>query len=424
MKPGNEMKRGGAAATSPTKAHPASPRHIERERYDDRRVGLVSVVIPCYNQAHFLSEAIESVLSQSYPRFEIVVVDDGSTDNTSEVASSYPPEKVRLVRQENRGLSAARNAGLAESKGEYVVFLDADDRLLPDALEVGVRELEAHPQCAFVSGHIRRIAADGSPLRTPPQALHSAHLEGDHYARLLRYNYIWTPGSVMFRRTVFDSVGGFDPSVNATADWDLYLRVMRRYPVHHHGEVVLDYRRHGASMTGNPALMLKATVAVLRRQRKYVKGNERYEKASETGLRGGREYYGVPLTDEVRGHLRGREWKRALQGMLVLLRYYPQGLTLLGERRMERHRERDTQRRELARQIRASKQELEAHERRLRESGSAQGLEGARVKERQEAQLLRRRIRRLKQQMQNLDRRALDKPLKKLGRLRAKVSRG
>jgi glycosyltransferase involved in cell wall biosynthesis len=396
----------------------------QKERHEDRRAGLVSVVIPCYNQAHFLSEAIESVLSQSYPRFEIVVVDDGSTDNTSEVASSYPPEKVRLVRQENKGLSAARNAGLAESKGEYVVFLDADDRLLPEALEVGVRELEAHPQCAFVSGHIRRIAADGSPLRTPPQALNKAHIEGDHYARLLRYNYIWTPGSVMYRRTVFDSVGGFDPSVNGAADYDLYLRIARDYPVRHHGEVVLDYRRHGTNMTGNPALMLKATVAVLRRQRKRVRGHERYEKASETGLRGGREYYGVPLADEVRGLLRGREWKRALRGMSVLLRYYPRGLTLLDERRMKLYRERDAQRRELARQIRASRQELEAYERRLEELGRAQELEGAMVKERQEAQLLRRRIRRLKRRMQNLDQRALDKPLKKLGRLRAKVLRG
>src|SRR3712207_7991471 len=85
---------------------------------DDRRAGLVSVVIPCYNQAHFLSEAIESVLAQSNPNFEIIVVDDGSTDNTSEVASGYPSEKVRLLRQENKGQGAARNLGLRQSRGE------------------------------------------------------------------------------------------------------------------------------------------------------------------------------------------------------------------------------------------------------------------------------------------------------------------
>ena len=129
---------------------------------------LVSVVIPCYNQAHFLSEAIESVLSQTCESFEIIVVDDGSTDNTSELASRY--QKVRLLRQENRGVSAARNAGLAESEGEYVVFLDADDRLLPEALEVGLECLDDHPECAFACSHsCNMIAADGRFLETVQQ---------------------------------------------------------------------------------------------------------------------------------------------------------------------------------------------------------------------------------------------------------------
>jgi hypothetical protein len=228
----------------------------------------------------------------------------------------------------------------------------------------------------------------------------------------------------MYRRSVFDSVGGFDPSVNGAADYDLYLRITSRFPVRHHGEVVLDYRRHGTNMTRSAGLMLKATVAVLRRQRQYVRGHERYEKACEIGLRGGSEYYGVPLADEVRGHLRAHEWKRALRGILILLRYYPRGLTLLDERRMAQYREQDAERRELARQIRASRQELEAHERRLQELGSAQKLESAMVKEREEAQHLRRRIRRLRRRMQNLDQRASGRPLKKLSHLRARVLRG
>src|SRR5919112_1508894 len=222
--------------------------------------GLVSVVIPCYNQAHFLGEAIESVLDQSYPNFEIIVVDDGSPDDTSEVAGSYP--EVRLVRQENQGLSGARNAGLARSEGEYVVFLDADDRLLPEALEVHLEHLEAHPECAFVSGPCRRIAADGSPLPTPPRR----HVEGDDYLVLLHRCYIWPPAVVMYRRAVFETGGGFNTSLSPAADHEMYLRIARKFPVCSHEKVVAEYRQHGASMKRSPALMLSASVSARRLQ--------------------------------------------------------------------------------------------------------------------------------------------------------------
>ena len=147
-------------------------------------LGKVSVVIPCYNQARFLGEAIQSVLSQGYTDFEIIVVDDGSKDGTEEVASGYAKEdsRVRLIRQENRGLPEARNRGLAESGGEYVVFLDSDDRLVGEALEVGVRELEAHPGCAFVSGICRKITADGSIVPEWEQF----RVRDDPYLELLR----------------------------------------------------------------------------------------------------------------------------------------------------------------------------------------------------------------------------------------------
>ena len=149
--------------------------------------GLVSVVIPCYNQARFLSEAIESALAQSYIKVQIIVVDDGSTDNTSEVATLYAG--VKCIRQMNKGPADARNAGLQASSGEYLLFLDADDRLLPDAVDLGVRSLNSHSECGFVYGHVRLIAQDGSPLPSPLQV----SVENDHYIELLRRNYIWTP---------------------------------------------------------------------------------------------------------------------------------------------------------------------------------------------------------------------------------------
>src|SRR5919199_804996 len=371
---------------------PQKARPHQKMQGGSHEAELVSVVIPCYNQAHFLREAIESVLEQTYPHFEIVVVDDGSTDNTSEVASGYyPSEKVRLLRQENKGLSAARNAGLAESGGEYVVFLDADDRLLPEALEVGVRELEAHPQCAFVSGFWNNIATDGSPLPTP----HLPHDERDHYLALLHSCYI-RMHAVMYRRSVFDSVGGFDTTLSASEDYDLYLRIARDYPVHHHGEVVAEYRRrHGANMTTDPARILSTSVSVHRSQRKHVRGHRQYEEAYRAGMRRRQWTHGDRLVGEVRGHLREHEWRGALRGILVLLRYYPRGLTLLllNERRIERRR--------LARQLERREQELRVYEQRLEEPGDT-----LMTKERREVQLLRERIRRLERRIRKLDRQA------------------
>ena len=209
---------------------------------------LVSVIIPCYNQARFLSEAIESVLNQTYPHYEIIVVDDGSTDNTAKVAASY--ERVRGLSQKNHGLAAARNAGLEASKGSYVIFLDADDRLLPNAMEDGIKALNSHAECAFAYGHVKLIAANGLPLPSPPQA----GLEGDHYLELLRHNYIWTPGAVIYRRGVFDFVDGFNTLISGSADFDLNARIAKLFPICCSESAVLEYRQHEEGMSRNCAL--------------------------------------------------------------------------------------------------------------------------------------------------------------------------
>ena len=358
---------------------------------------LVTVVIPCYNQARFLGEAIESVLAQSYTNFEIVVVDDGSTDNTSEVAGHYP--KVRCVRQENRGVSAARNAGLAHARGEYVVFLDADDRLLPRALEVGVRELGTHPESAFVFGYHNNIATDGTPgaLRGNFTS-HPLPNERDQYLALLHRCYIRTH-TVMYRRSVFDSVGGFDTSLNASEDFDMYLRITREFPVHHHDEVVAEYRRrHGANTIGNPELILSTSIDVLRSQREHVRRNKRYVEAYKAGLRHRQRTQGDRLVGQVRARMRAREWSLVVKGLLSLLRYYPRGLAvlLLDERRMERRRP--------ARRLQTLIRELEAREQRLKElEGPPHESGSALARERHEVQLLRERIQRLEHRTQRLD---------------------
>jgi glycosyltransferase involved in cell wall biosynthesis len=287
---------------------------------DVRHPRLVSIVIPACNSGSFLHEAIQSVLSQTYQHTEIIVVDDGSSDNTAEVAASYPA--VRLVRQQNQGVSAARNVGLRESNGDYLVFLDADDRLLPQALEIGVSCLNGQPECAFASGQVRLAAKDGSALTIPDASC----IEKDHYLALLQYCYIWTPSAVMFRSSAIKLVGGFAMGLNGAADWDLYLRITRRSPVVSHGRLVVEYRVHQDSMSANPSLMLMECLAALRAQRICFNGNRDYEQAYRIGIKGVQKYYGEPLCERVKSHARASEWGDALHDVLVLLRYYPGGL--------------------------------------------------------------------------------------------------
>jgi GT2 family glycosyltransferase len=185
---------------------------------------LVSVVIPCYNSARYLAETIESVLAQTYARVEVILVDDGSIDETPKIAQSYP---VQYVYQANRGISAARNTGAVHSRGKYVQFLDHDDRLLPEAIEVGVKFLEERPDCAMAVGEHRYIRADGTEI-----GYSQKHAIGhDHYEELLEHNFIETPCSVLHRRSALELTGFFDEKVQGAEDYELYLRTARQSPV-------------------------------------------------------------------------------------------------------------------------------------------------------------------------------------------------
>lgn len=284
---------------------------------NNRRV-LVSVVIPCYNKANFLGDAIESVLCQTYPNFEVIVVDDGSSDESSAIAARY--SSIHYYSQRNQGPSVARNSGLRASKGDYVVFLDADDRLLPSALDVGVGVLEAHPKCAFVSGHVHLIAKDGVYIRTPEETC----IAKDHYQALLRYNYIWTPAVVMFRRSILATVAGYSSDRCGSEDWDLYLRITRKFPVYCHDKVVAEYRVYENQLTGNPIQMLKDSLACLHQQWPYIKGNRQFEEAYRKGIQETQNYYGEPLVNELWRHVKAYQWKQAITAMIALLRYDPQ----------------------------------------------------------------------------------------------------
>jgi glycosyltransferase involved in cell wall biosynthesis len=281
----------------------------------------VSVVIPCFNQGHYLREALQSVMAQTSPAAEVIVVNDGSTDNTAEVARGYP--NVRCIQQPNSGLASARNAGVAHTTSECLVFLDADDRLRPDALAIGVRELLAHPTCAFVWGRCVRIDEQGRQLPTVPPP----PVVGDAYEALLRNNFIWTPAVVMFRRSLCAPMMRFNPAVDASADYDLYLRLVRRFPIHGHPAIVAEYRVHAGSMSRDASVMLTGTMKVLRAQRPYVAEHEAYARAYDQGRRFWQTFYGEQLLEQIAQQTSPRRrWLEIAAMIGVVARYYPRGL--------------------------------------------------------------------------------------------------
>ena len=281
-------------------------------------MSLVSVIIPCYKQAHFLGQAVATVLQQTYSDFEIIVVDDGSPDHTSEVVRGFP--HLQYIVQTNQGLAAARNRGIQASKGEFLVFLDADDRLLPNHFETCLRAFDKTPDVALVCGTYRFF---GSVSRN---ASHSCEPLPDHFGTLLRWNFIGPPHAAMFSREAVSRVGGFRKGVQGCEDYDLYLRLARHHRVYCHHEMIAEYRRHASQMSQQWGLMLSSAVRVLKSQRGYLQGHPAYREAYRLGLRRWQYNYGIPLVWQMIGNVRNRQWERAVTDLKVLLHYYPQGL--------------------------------------------------------------------------------------------------
>jgi glycosyltransferase involved in cell wall biosynthesis len=186
----------------------------------------VSVIIPTYNRGWIIKEAIDSVLAQDYRDFELIVVDDGSTDNTDGILNSYRGD-IMVFRQENQGVSAARNRGLAEASGRFIAFLDSDDLWLPQKLFRQVEFFNKNPDaqiCQTEETWIRK------GVRVNPKKRHKKPW-GMIFEPSLALCLI-SPSAVMIRRSLFEKVGGFDETLPACEDYDLWLRISCRYPVY------------------------------------------------------------------------------------------------------------------------------------------------------------------------------------------------
>lgn len=187
---------------------------------------LVSVIIPTFNRARFIAQAVESVLLQSYSDLELLVVDDGSTDQTQVALQPYAGH-IRYFRQDNSGVSAARNHGIRESSGELIAFLDSDDRWHKDKLKYQVELFKTHPNTAVC--YTDEIWIRGGRLVNAKNK--HAKYSGCIFENVLPLCII-SPSAVMLRRSVFLNVGLFDESLPVCEDYDMWLRVALRYPVH------------------------------------------------------------------------------------------------------------------------------------------------------------------------------------------------
>jgi glycosyltransferase involved in cell wall biosynthesis len=271
----------------------------------------VSVIITCYNHGAFLAEAIESVLRQTYQPIEIVVVDDGSGDNTREVCKRFPSAKY--VYQENAGLSAARNKGVTKSVGKFLVFLDADDWLYPDAIAINLNYLKRSKHCSFVSGGHNKVDAWGYTIDEEHKVV-----DKNHYCELLQGNYIGMHAAVMYHRIVFTEFQ-FDTSLQACEDYDLYLRIARKYSVCSHEHKIAAYRIHSSNMSANNVMMLKNVLAVLQRQKDVITVQEK--PYYENGIKIWTEYYCNKMFESLKSRANDiKHWPNGSE-FLALARY-------------------------------------------------------------------------------------------------------
>ncbi len=216
----------------------------------------VAVIVTTYNDSRFLPDALRSVFEQVRPPDEVIVVDDGSAEDPRDIVSRFPG--ARLIRQENQGLSGARNTGLLATSADLVLFLDADDILLPSALSAGLACLAENPDAAFVYGAYmmvnENLRAFGNVYYRPAGA--------DAVATILLGNAIGMHATVLYRREVLAAVGGFDRTLRKVEDYEIYLRIASEHPVASHPEVVTLCRRHGRNMSLAAEDMLRVSIAV------------------------------------------------------------------------------------------------------------------------------------------------------------------
>ena len=242
---------------------------LKNVKHEGERKPRVSVVIPAYNAGAFIAETLESVLAQTYQDFEIIIADDGSTDDTAERVKPFLSDpRVRYAWGENGGVARARNRGMALARGEFIAFLDADDLWPKDKLEKQIAIMDAHPEIGLLCGDTAQFDEDGIWCRSwfaekglGPVFFGSEVLVTDAFARLLDVTFV-SMGTVLLRKEIVDKIGGFDESFRVVEDGDLYLRVAREHGIGWSRQVWVLRRCHQGNISGNSAQICAGDVRV------------------------------------------------------------------------------------------------------------------------------------------------------------------
>ena len=211
----------------------------------------VSIVIPAYNHERYVGETIQSVLDQTFTDFELIIINDGSTDHTEEEILKFKDERIRYFSQENRGLSATLNRGIELARGEYFNFLPSDDAFYPEKLEVQLKVFEETPGLGVVFSYPLLVDAEGREIKDDPAAGWSIvpyETREEIFPALFERDFLSAP-SALIRVECFHRVGGFDPALKTAQDYDMWMRILKHYDVRLIKKPLLSYRWHGKNLT-------------------------------------------------------------------------------------------------------------------------------------------------------------------------------
>lgn len=268
----------------------------------------VSVVIPTYNRTDFVRPAILSVLNQTYQDFEIIVVDDGTTKNTSDLITALHSKKIKYIRHEyNKGEAETRNTGILNSNGQYIAFLDDDDEWFSEKLKLQVNKIENSPQqigliyTGLLGCHYRENKLLYQWQYIP---LH----KGNTYYTLMKKNFIYTPSSVLIRRRCMEQIGLFNPEIAYGLDYDYWIRISEQFDFEYLAEPLVKYRLHENGLSNNNELKVQGAQDLAMKYGKQITANN-YWRSIYLHL-------GIELC-------RKGEMKKGIYALSRSIRYYP-----------------------------------------------------------------------------------------------------